>query len=139
MRRALVAVCVLALLAVGSPADARPQLPADWRLHPCGSPTRANPPAEVDRALRTSAAESGVSYALLRAIARGESAFNPRAANSQAGGIGQHLYRYWPGRVAAFNRAHPDNRVHPWILDLWGNVRVTAWMLSLGQASAWRC
>lgn len=142
MRRTVSVIVMAALAAVivliPTAADAR-QLPADWRLHPCGSPTRANPPADVDRALRTSAEEFGVSYALLRSIARSESAFNPRERTGSHYGLFQHASRYWPARVRGFNRMRPENPVARDITDIWGNTRVSAWMIRTGGTRPWRC
>lgn len=137
-------------VAVSSPAPSALQLPPfvvpPRSLHPCGSSTRATPSEAVQWATYDAAAEFGVNPAVLFAIARGESGYNPDAANrrSSARGLDQHLGRYWPSRVTAFNRAHPDRPLaSASIYDPVSQSRVTAWMLTGGMGRvgrrAWAC
>lgn len=115
-------------------------------LHPCGSRTKATPSIEVQRATYSAAAEFGISAPLMFAIFRGESEYNPNAANpsSSARGLGQHLGRYWPDRVRAFNRANPGATLASTsIFSISAQTRVTAFMLSGGMGRngrrAWAC
>lgn len=100
---------------------------------------------ENELTIKSSARTFNVSPALMLCIGHRESgeALNEQAVNSSSGtsGLFQHMPHYWPGRVAAYNRAVGSGR--PW-LKVGGNVfasrsnaLVSAWMIRHVGTGPW--
>lgn len=139
-RAALVTALALSLLA---PVEAEAHRTKRRHTHrrPVAARRAPAPVAygEVGRALGEAGREFGVDLEQLRRIAWCESRFNPTASNGTHMGLMQQSVRYWPGRVAAFNRA-VDPDVRGVITDPFDNARVSSWMLAApGGARHWTC
>lgn len=134
MRRKLIVILSTVLIttaAMAAPADAR----RARRVLPL--------PGYLVGVYAAASAESGVPYSTLVRISSCESGHNPNARNrrSSARGLFQQLGRYWPGRVKAFNAAHPDSPLlSTSIFDPVSNTRVSAAMMSRRRGlRAWSC
>jgi hypothetical protein len=82
----------------------------------------------------------GMSDGIAQCVANRESHFDNDAVNpsSHASGLFQHLRQYWPGRVAAYNRAAPPAfDVKTDVFNARASSLVTAWMVRHGGWAPW--
>jgi hypothetical protein len=99
---------------------------------------RSNDP--IVRAVEDSAEHFGLVPNQLFGLAACESELHPDANNGIAGGLFQHLFRHWDGRVARYNAANPDFLLPDSdIYNPVSNARVTAWMIKDDGPGPWDC
>lgn len=136
-------VWLSAMAILGLMAPAAQGLSWDQRHNRVRFETLQNPKStthEAELTIKASARKvtwGRVSPSLMLCIGRRESgdALNERAVNSTSGAAGlfQHIPKYWPGRVAAYNRTVGERR--PWlktgtsVFNMRSNALVSAWMM----------
>lgn len=107
-----------------SPAQASPR--HKFKARP---PT---PASEVERAIQESLDEFHLrpKEPVIRSVIGCESGYDPYNSNGSHDGLLSQSRRYWQGRVADFNRGHPQYPVTGDPFNVFDNVRLSFWMMT---------
>lgn len=105
----------------------------DCQVRPAHDMTR-----KVKRIIRCAVDHYPTSLRTAMYVASRESGFTPGAHNSCCHGVYQQHEDFWPGRVAAYNRAHRNGLdVSTSVYDARANVMVSIWQASKFGWGAW--
>lgn len=116
--------------------------PTGWRWERCRFKTLQPAPwtvKEVHKTIHCAVLHWPVSHQTADYVAMRESGMRYDATNPSSGacGIYQHLPRYWPGRVAEFNRSLPRWDARPGCYNARANVLVAIRMAHNGGWGPW--